>query len=149
MTLSQQLLAEKARPAVIKDLVEVVQQDVASKRGVSGAALKTGYATASKVVPNLTERGLDKLFPDLAAALDPFWADFEASAASDFGSFLTDRGPEVSAALLGVADTKVAASGREPIKKVYRALRGRADAHVQAALPRLGAALQRHARQAV
>ena len=149
MTLSQQLLAERTRPDVIKDLVGVVQQEVASKKGVSGAALKAGYGAASRVVPNLTERGLDKLFPDLARALDPFWSDFESSGRREFGSYLADRDAEVSAALLAVTDAKVAGSGREQLKKVYRPLRGKADDHVRAALPRLGAALQRHVRRPV
>jgi hypothetical protein len=146
MTLSQQLLDGSTRPAVIKDLVEVVQQEVASKKGVSGAAIKAGYGAASRVVPNLTERALGKLRPDFAVALDPFWADFESSAGTDFGRHLADRGPEVSAALLAVTDAKVAGSGREPVKRAYKALRGKADSNVQAALPRVGAALQRHAR---
>jgi hypothetical protein len=145
MTLSQQLLAEKTRPDVVEDLVEVVQQEVASKKGVSGAALKAGYGAASRVVPNLTERGLDKLLPDLARALDPFWADFETSGGADFGRYLSDHHTEVSAALLTVTDAKVAGTGREPVKKAYKALRGKADGHVQAALPRVGAALERHA----
>ncbi len=148
MTLSKQLLTKKVRPGVIKDLVEVVQQEVASKKGVSGAAIKAGYGAASRVVPNLTERALRKLFPDFARALDPYWIDFEGSGGTDFGRYLAGRGAEVSASLLAVTDAKVAGSGREPIKKVYKALRGKADGHVQAALPRLGAALQRHARPA-
>jgi hypothetical protein len=145
MKLSKQLLEESTRPAVIKDLVEVVQQEVASKKGVSGAAIKAGYGAASRVIPNLTERALNKLLPDFAAALDPFWDGFGSSGDADFGRHLADRGPEVSAALLAVTDAKVGASGREPVKKAYRALRGKADGHVQAALPRVGAALQRHA----
>jgi hypothetical protein len=145
MTLSQQLLAKNTRPAVIADLVQVVQQEVASKKGVSGAAIKAGYGAASKVVPNLTRRALNKLFPDFARALDPFWAGFDSSDAADFGAYLTTRADEVSAALLAVTDAKVAGSSREPIKKVYKALRGKADSHVQSALPRVGAALQKHA----
>lgn len=145
MSLSQQLLKKRTRPAVITDLVEVVQQEVAAKKGMSGTALKAGYGAANKVVPNLTERALKKLFPDFARALDPFWASFQSSGGGDFGQHLTARGTEVSAALLTVTDAKVQASGREPIKKVYKALRGKAEGHVQAALPRLGTALQRHA----
>ena len=147
MTLSQQLLAEKTRPDVIEDLVKVVQLEVASKKGVSGAALKAGYGAASRVVPNLTERGLDKLLPDLARALDPYWADFETSGGADFGRYLSDHRTEVSAALLTVTDAKAAATGREPVKKAYKALRGKADGHVQAALPRVGTALERHAKR--
>ena len=118
MTLSQQLLAKRRRPAVIKDLVEVVQQEVAAKKGVSGAALKAGYGAASRVVPNLTERALNKLFPDLAVALDPIWEGFAASGGADFGDYLAKRGPEVSTALLAVTDAMGAGSGREPVKKV-------------------------------
>lgn len=149
MTLSKQLLEQSTRPAVIKDLVEVVQQEVASKKGVSGAAIKAGYGAASRVIPNLTERALNKLLPDFAVALDPFWDGFGSSGGADFGRYLADRGPEVSAALLAVTDAKVAASGREPVKKAYRALRGKANGHVQAALPRVGAALQRRAQRPV
>ena len=108
---------------------------------------QAGYGAAFRVVPNLTERGLNKLFPDLAVALDPFWDGFASSGSDDFGGYLAKRGPEVSSALLAVTDAKVQGSVREPVKKVYRALRGEADAHVQAALPRAGAALQRHARR--
>jgi hypothetical protein len=46
-----------------------------------------------------------------------------------------------------VTDDKVAGTGREPVKKAYKALRGKADGHVQAALPRVGAALERHAKR--
>lgn len=144
MTLSQQLLKKQTRPAVIADLVTVVQQEVAAKTGMSGAALKAGYGAASKVVPNLTERALTKLFPDLVVALDPFWASFESAGGGDFGRHLVAHAAEVSTALLAVTDAKVQGSGREPIKKVYKALRGKAQIHVQAALPRLGAALQKH-----
>ena len=50
-----------------------------------------------------------------------------------------------SASVVAVTDAKLESSSCDQLKKVYRALRGKADAHVQAALPRLGAALQRHA----
>ncbi len=145
MSLSTQLLNKQTRPAVVKDLVEVVRQEVAAKKGVSGTAIKAGYAGATKVMPDLVRRAVRRLLPDFARALDPFWTDFVASDAQDFGQYLASRGPEASAALLAVTDSKLESSSRDQLKKVYRALRGKADSHVQAALPRLGAALQRHA----
>ncbi|WP_183092582.1 DUF6918 family protein [Nocardioides stalactiti] len=145
MTLSQQLLAKKTRPAVVADLVAVVKDEVKAKKGFSGTAIKAGYGAATKIVPDLVERVVRRLLPEFAAALDPFWIDFAAAGGGDFGAALDARGPEVATALLGVTDAKVEGSGREPIKKAYRALRGKADTHVQAALPRLGKALQKHA----
>lgn len=145
MSLSTQLLRKQTRPAVVADLVEVVRHEVASKKGVGGIAIKTGYAGATKVVPDLVLRAVRKLLPDFARALDPFWDDFAASGDGDFGQYLAARGPEASAALLAVTDAKAASSSREQLKKVYRALRGKADDHVRAALPRLGSTLQQHA----
>ena len=145
MSLSKQLLSKQARPAVVKDLVEVVREEVRSKKGVSGTAIKAGYAGATKVMPDLVRRAVRKLLPDFARALDPFWNDFVGAGGQDFGQYLASRGSEASAALLAVTDAKLESSSRDQLKKVYRALRGKADGHVQAALPRLGATLQRHA----
>ncbi|MEZ0580470.1 hypothetical protein [Nocardioides sp. MH1] len=145
MSLSKQLLAKKNRPAVVTDLVDVVRQEVADKKGMSGAGLKAGYATATKVMPDLVRKAVRRLLPDAAVALDPFWDRFVAEGGSDFGAYLAQHGAQVSAALLAITDARAEASSKEALKKVYRALRGKADTHVQAALPRLGATLQKHA----
>lgn len=146
MRLSERLLADDVRPAMTADLVEVVQQEVRDKRGLSGAAVKAAYAGASRAMPDLAQRAVSRLLPDFADALDPFWSDFVTSGGSDFGAYLADRGGEVSAALLAVTDARMSGVSREPLKKAYAALRGRAAGHVEAALPRLGRVVQRHAR---
>lgn len=145
MTLSSQLLAKKNRPAVVTELVGVVREEVAAKKGVSGAALKAGYKTARKMMPDLERKAVRRLLPDAAAALDPFWDAFVAEGGADFGAYLAGHETEVSAALLAITDARAEATSKDALKKVYRALRGKADVHVQAALPRLGAALQKHA----
>ena len=145
MKLSKQLLAEPVRSAVVTDLVHAVEQEVGEKKGLSGTAVKAGYGTATKVVPNLTERGVKRMLPDFARALDPFWADFQAAGGGDFGTYLAGRGPEASQALLAVSDKKVSATSKQAVKKAYKPLRGKAADHVVAALPRLGAVIQRHA----
>lgn len=144
MSLSATLLADDVRPAVVTDLVEVVREEVSDKKGLSGAAVKTAYAAATRVMPDLVQRGVTSLLPAFAAALDPFWDDFSAAGGGDFGTYLAGRGPAASAALLAVTDARVQASSREPLKKAYAALRGKASNHVEAALPRLGRAVQKH-----
>ncbi|MFT4084365.1 MAG: hypothetical protein QM638_17450 [Nocardioides sp.] len=145
MSLSDQLLADDVRPAVTADLVEVVGQEVGDKKGISGTAVKAAYAAARKVVPDLAPRAVGSLLPGFAAALDPFWDGFQSSGGGDFGGYLAGRGPEAAAALLAVTDARAESSSKEPLKKAYGALRGKAGGHVEAALPRLGRALQRHA----
>ncbi|SDS41855.1 DUF6918 family protein [Microlunatus soli] len=145
MSLSEKLLAKSTRPAVITDLVAVVDQEVGDKKGISGTALKAAYSAVKKVMPDLSNRAVSRMLPDAAAALDPYWDEFQQAGGDDFGRFLADRGPKVSQALLAVSDQKVQGTSREAIKKAYKPLRGKAADHVEAALPRVGAALQRHA----
>lgn len=143
--LSEKLLTKQVRPALTADLVSVVEQEVADKRGFSGTAVKAGYKAVTKVLPNLAERAVAKMLPDSIVAMDPFWSDFQTAGGGDFGRYLLGRGPEAAQALLSVSDAKVQGTTREAIKRAYKPLRGKASDHVQSALPRLGAVLQKHA----
>jgi len=145
MSLSEKLLAEPVRTAVIGDLVKVVDQEVGDKRGFSGRAVQAGYAAGKKVMPNLTERAVTRMLPDFAAAADPYWDDFSQAGGGDFGQYLADRGPQAAQALLAVTDAKIATTSREALKRAYKPLRGKAAEHVEAALPRLGTVLQKYA----
>lgn len=137
--LSDLLLDAERRPAVVAALSEVVEAEVKEKKGLSGTAVKAAYATARKASPTIVPRAIDKLLPDYAAALEPYWAEFAGS--GDFGTFLAARSGEVSAALLAVTDKRVEGSSREMVKKAYRSIRGKAQDHVAAALPRLGSTI--------
>ena len=52
---------------------------------------------------------------------------------------------EVSESLLSVTDARAAASERPTIIKAYRSVRGNAAKHVTAALPAVGALVQKYA----
>lgn len=145
MTLTAALLADSTRPAVVDDLVRLVDDELREKKGLSGATIKAAHAGVTKVVPDAVPRAAARLLPDIARALDPFWTDFRASGDADFGAYLAARGDEVTTALLSVADAKAEGTSRDSVAKAYRALRGGAAGHVKAALPRLGSVLQRHA----
>jgi hypothetical protein len=85
------------------------------------------------------------MLPALVAKLEPFWADFAASGGSSFGDYLAKRGNEAAEALLSVTDERAAASDRKAVTKAYEAVRGGAVKHVEAALPNLGALVQKYA----
>ncbi|MET3804237.1 hypothetical protein ABIB25_001223 [Nakamurella sp. UYEF19] len=142
-TLTETLLAESTRTAVVRDLVGVVNEEVREKKGVSGVTVKSAVATVRKVSPNVIGSAIDRMLPEFARVLEPFWVDFAGN--GDFGTYLAGRGEEASNALVGVTDKKAANTSRAPLRKAYGALRPRAIDNVTTALPRLGAAIQKHA----
>jgi len=144
-TLHDILLAPDTQPAVVPDCLKLIEQEVAGKSGVSGTAVKLAYKTAKSFASGYLQSTVESLLPDLVDQLEPFWADYAASGASGFGDYLAKRGDEVSEALLSITDERAAGSGRAVIVKAYRAVRGSAAKHVTAALPAVGALVQKYA----
>jgi hypothetical protein len=144
-TLDQILLTPENQPHVVADCLNLIEQEVAGKSGVSGAAVKIAYKTAKTFAKGYLQHTVESLLPDLAAALQPYWADFTASGASGFGDYLVKRGDEVPEALLAVSDARAKISGRPVIVKAYGTVRGGAAKHIAAALPAVGALVEKYA----
>ena len=144
-TLQEMLLAPDTQPQVVDDCLTLIHQEVSGKSGVSGAAVKLAYKTANTFASGYLRAMVEKLVPEMVGQLDPYWADFTASGAGDFGDYLVKHGDEVSEALLSVTDAHAELSTRPTILKAYRAVRGGASKHVTAALPNLGALIQKYA----
>ena len=137
-TLQEILLATGTRPQVLADCRTLIDQEIADKSGVSGTAVKLAYKTVTSFAPGYFNSTVEEMFPQLVDKLEPFWADFATSGGSEFGDYLAKRGDEVSEALLSVTDRMAQISQRPTIIKTYRAVRGNAGKHIEAALPRVG-----------
>lgn len=115
----------------------MVEREVAAKKGLSGAAIKTGYKVSRSVRPNLVRDVLGSLLPEFATALQP-WVDRSHSADGDaeasFRQVLLEDSDAVAEALLGVTDQR-AEGANEVLRKTYARLRKGAKAQVQAAVP--------------
>ena len=144
-TLRQMLLAPDTMPQVVSDCQGLVERELAAKSGMSAVALKVAYKAVTAFAPGYYQSVVQAMLPDLADKLEPFWVDFSASGAAEFGDYLAKRGDEVSEALLSVTDGMAAASNRAAIVKAYKAVRGGAGKHIEAALPDLGALVQKYA----
>ncbi|MGI5127617.1 DUF6918 family protein [Pseudonocardia sp. CA-107938] len=145
-TLNDILLNPAKRPTVVADLNELVGQEVSDKSGVSGAAVKLGYATVTKIKPGVVPAAVDKMLPGFTEALDPFYQEYRASGGTDFGAFLASRPEQAAEALLSVTDDRAEYSSSDALKKAYSKLRPNARKNVEEALPRLGSLIDKHAR---
>ena len=147
-TLQEMLLAPDIRPRVVADCEELVAGQVAELSGVTGAAIKLAYSTVRRFDSNHIHGMVETILPNVADALQPYWAQFSAdytASSGDFGGFLAAREDEVSEALLAITDRRRDNSNRPTIVKAYNTIRARAGKQVKAALPALGQLIQKYA----
>ncbi len=147
-TLQEMLLAPDIQPTVVADCEELVTNQVAELSGVTGAAIKLAYNTVRKFDADHIHGMIETILPNVADALQPYWAQFSAQytpSSGDFGGFLAARDEEVAEALLAITDRRRDNSNRPAIVKAYNTIRGRAIKQVKAALPALGLLIQKYA----
>ena len=147
-TLQEMLLAPAIRPTVVADCEDLVTDQVAELSGVTGAAMKLAYNTVRKFDANHIHGMIETILPNVADALQPYWAQFSEEftpSSGDFGGYLAAREDEVAEALLAITDRRRDNSVRPTIVKAYNTIRGRASKQVKAALPALGLLIQKYA----
>jgi hypothetical protein len=126
------------REAFAADLAQLVEQQVASRGGLRGLGLKTGFALLKAAKPDLLAGALRRNAPQFIAALEPLYESFRNSREPDFAVFLQKHAAEARDALLGVADARAAQSTNGALKSAYQKLRGSAENEIEAAVPALG-----------
>ena len=143
-TLQELLLTPEKTPHLIADTQALVDSEISSK-GITAAPLKAAYKVVTAFAPGYYQDVISAMLPGMVIQLEPYWADFTTSGGADFGDYLAKRGGEVSESLLAVTDDMAANSGRAAIVKAYQMVRGSASKNIEAALPALGAMVQKYA----
>lgn len=140
------LIAEpNKRAEIIDDCVKLVDQEVGDKGGLSGLAIKTVFGAVKGVKPGFIKEAVGILLPEFAKAIDPLFQEAQSSG-KGVSAFMVANPARVSAALLSITDAKVKSADNAVLKSGYDKLRGMAPKQVEAALPRLGALLEKHAK---
>lgn len=138
-SLADTLIDPAVRPQAVSALAGVVEAEVKSRSGFSGVAIKAGYKTVTAMKPAIVKRAINRMLPDFAAQLDPFWASRDGR---PFGDHLAENSAEVAEALLAVTDKRAADADHAALAKVYKSVRHMAKGMVEQALPRVGAAIE-------
>jgi len=143
-TLQELLLTPENAPRLIADTQALVDGEISSK-GITAAPLKGAYKAVKSFAPGYYQEAVSAMLPGMVYQLERYWADFTTSGSADFGDYLAKRGDEVSESLLAVTDDMASNSGRGAVVKAYQMVRGSASKNIEAALPALGAMVQKYA----
>jgi hypothetical protein len=136
-TLKEILLVPGNRPKVIADCSTLIQEEVDSKGGLSGLAIKAAYAVVKAIKPGFITESVDHMLDDFVSRLEPFWADAQAKN-EPVAALMNARAGQVADALLSISDERAARAKNQAAKKAYEKLRPTGKKHVEAAVPRLG-----------
>ncbi|MCA9604762.1 MAG: hypothetical protein KC619_04180 [Myxococcales bacterium] len=142
--LSDVLTDPERKTQVVEDCIGIIDAEVADKGGLSGMAIKAGYKAVQGVKPGFVKRVVTDLLPEFANAVDPM---FQEAVEQDKGirdHFVAQKS-RVADALLAITDGKAARSQNRLVKGTYEKLRGQAKKNVEAAIPRLGGLIEKHA----
>jgi hypothetical protein len=145
-TLNEMLLTPGVRPKVVADCVQLINEEVDSKGGLTGLAVKGAYALVKAVKPGFVTEAVDHMLNDFVTRLEPFWAEAQ-SKNEPLSPLLNARAPQVADALLAISDERATRSTNPSLKKAYEKLRPTGKKHVEQAVPRVGRLVQKYASQ--
>lgn len=144
MTDLSTLLSDDKEPAFVDDLAEFVDATVEKQSGISGMALKGAMATARKIDDDAVRHAIRYVLPAMLKELQPYWDDYEASVAPDFGEFVAPRSVQLADGVMRVADDKANALNNRAMQKVYATVRSRITKVIEPEVPALGRILEDH-----
>ncbi len=135
--------SEDKKQIVIDECLQILDQEVADKSGISGMAIKAGFKAVKGIRPGFIRQVVHDLLPEFADALDPMYQEAIESD-KEVGKYLVDNSGRAADALLAITDNKAVKSKNRLVKKTYEKLRGQAKKNVEAAMPRLGKLIEKH-----
>ena len=133
------------RPAVVNDVVGLIDSEVSRKGGLSGMAIKGAYKLVKKLkggrmIPEVANGLLD----EFSEAIEPLHAEYREGGESGFDQFLRGRSKDAVNALLSITDGRARSTTNNTLKKAYDKLRPMAETNVSDALPGLGRLIDKH-----
>ncbi len=147
MALTDHLTESARRSAVVDDAEQVLKAEVRDKSGLTGIAVKATFKVVEGFSPNFVHKAIDDLLDDFIGQIEPFYDQWVAEGgSSSCPDFFTRNGSAVADALLSITDGRAQKSRHRALVKAYGKLRPKGKQHVQAAMPRVGALIERQTR---
>lgn len=139
------LLEERKRVLLVNDCIRLIDEEVDSKGGLSGFAIKTAYKAVKAVKSDFVETAVSHLLPSFLQKLTPFLCSWEESANREpLERFFSARKSAIADALLAVTDERAKKAYRGVVRSAYEKLRPAGKRNVEEAVPRMGRILEKH-----
>lgn len=143
MGLSEQLREEGITSSIALDCAKLIDEQVSSKRGASGMALKATYKVVQGLRAGYVAGAIERLLPEAISALEPMWE--EGVKVGDPVAYLTQNSELTADTILSVTDQKIQRVKNGLICTSYNRLRKSVKSDISAAVPGFAEILDKHA----
>jgi hypothetical protein len=141
------MLQSDLRPTVIADCVQLIEDEVNSKKGVSGMLIKGGFKAFKKFRPSMVTEAVDHLLDKFAEILDRVYTDYQKEGPDKsvpFDKWATNRDTWVANEMLSITDDIVGKSNKNMVKKIYGGMRKVAEKNTAQAVPGVARLIIKH-----
>ncbi len=138
------VFAKLDRERFLRDVAELVEEEVGTQSGITGFAIRGSYRIAQGIRPDFLSAALRQLFPAFASRLGEVVS--KKTDEQSYEELFRQEEERVTAVLLAVADERAEKIQLRAVRAAYQKIRSQAEKNVRNAVPRLGGILDRHAR---
>ncbi len=145
-SLKEILEEPRVYPRVVEDCLQVLDEEVSRKSGLSGMAIKGAYKILKSVQNGrVLRKAVETLLPEFAQKLDPYYLDYcRQNEPGSWEAFLRPRYETIAHELLEITDARAERAKERALRSAYEKLRPRAHKEVVASLPALARIMERH-----
>lgn len=143
-SLVDRLGVEPTRQKVVEECVNLIDNQVKSKGGVGGMAIRASYATIKALKKRFVPEVVDGLLDDWLAKLQPHYDTWSSGGGGTFAEFLIARSDDVAEDLLQVTDARAERTTHTTAKKMYLKMRPSAKRNVVEGIPELARLVEKN-----
>lgn len=133
MKLSEQIEAKHIQSDIARECVQVMENQVNSKKGMTGVLFKTLYAGIRALGADYAYRAILNLLPATSEALDPLWEKGLSENAPV--AYLKTNSSLTAEKILSVTDAKIAKAHNKIVKATYQKVRNTLEGEIIEAVP--------------
>ncbi|MBD0334336.1 MAG: hypothetical protein ICV62_02505 [Cyanobacteria bacterium Co-bin13] len=142
MGLSDKIQDKTIRENIAADFAKLMDEQVATKNGLSGMALKTAYGIVKGAGAGYIPGAIGRILPDAFAALDPMWN--EGLQAGDPVGHLVQNSARTADTLLSVTDARIEKTNNGIVRSSYNKFRKSVKGDIEAAVPGMAKIIDAH-----
>ncbi|MEE2961249.1 MAG: hypothetical protein VYA34_10935 [Myxococcota bacterium] len=132
-----EIVSSQQRTHLVKDCVRLVETEVSHKKGIPGAAIKTGVKILQAINPKIVTDAVNMLLDEFIQAMEPFYQSYRTAQprSANLKEHWLPQQAALANALISVTDKRIESAKNIVIKKTYKKLRPFGIQHVEAAVP--------------